>query len=255
MNTSASDNISAHQQHARNVNLNSYDSEDVDEDIAFLLDSSSHHEKRFLVENKRKLSNNPDYERRHFTISNIYRIMKKAIPESSKIAKETKELMQECISEFITFVVGEANERVKESKRKTIHGEDIIVAMSTLGFVNYVELLSIYLKNYHEKQHSFIDEGDSSNIYGYPIQLHSSLASLSENDQSKHPTEDFRAPIETSITSITVPPNNQLWSLNTTVSRVQFPDYPSLIPQISESVETSEITSNPAHSTSQTGLL
>lgn len=35
-------------------------------------------------------------------------------------------------------------------KRKTINGEDILFAMSTLGFDNYVEPLKIYLQKYRE---------------------------------------------------------------------------------------------------------
>lgn len=35
-------------------------------------------------------------------------------------------------------------------KRKTINGEDILVAMSTLGFDNYVEPLKVYLQKYRE---------------------------------------------------------------------------------------------------------
>lgn len=35
-------------------------------------------------------------------------------------------------------------------KRKTINGEDILVAMSTLGFDNYVEPLKLYLQKYRE---------------------------------------------------------------------------------------------------------
>lgn len=35
-------------------------------------------------------------------------------------------------------------------KRKTINGEDVLFAMSTLGFDNYVEPLKIYLQKYRE---------------------------------------------------------------------------------------------------------
>ena len=35
-------------------------------------------------------------------------------------------------------------------KRKTINGEDILFAMSTLGFDNYVEPLKLYLQKYRE---------------------------------------------------------------------------------------------------------
>lgn len=35
-------------------------------------------------------------------------------------------------------------------KRKTINGEDILFAMTTLGFDNYVEPLKVYLQKYRE---------------------------------------------------------------------------------------------------------
>lgn len=37
----------------------------------------------------------------------VARIMKNALPENAKIAKEAKECMQECVSEFISFVTSE----------------------------------------------------------------------------------------------------------------------------------------------------
>jgi hypothetical protein len=42
----------------------------------------------------------------------VARIMKGALPENAKIAKEAKECMQECVSEFISFITseGEAND-------------------------------------------------------------------------------------------------------------------------------------------------
>ena len=44
----------------------------------------------------------------------------------------------------------EASERSQAEKRKTINGEDILFAMSTLGFDNYVEPLKLYLQKYRE---------------------------------------------------------------------------------------------------------
>lgn len=35
-------------------------------------------------------------------------------------------------------------------KRKTINGEDILFAMTSLGFDNYVEPLKLYLQKYRE---------------------------------------------------------------------------------------------------------
>lgn len=44
---------------------------------------------------------------RFLPISNVYRIMRKAVPENAKISKEAKELVQECVSEFISFITSE----------------------------------------------------------------------------------------------------------------------------------------------------
>jgi len=37
----------------------------------------------------------------------VARIMKTALPDNAKIAKEAKECMQECVSEFISFITSE----------------------------------------------------------------------------------------------------------------------------------------------------
>lgn len=87
---------------------------------------------------------------RFLPIANVARIMKKAVPANGKIAKDAKECVQECVSEFISFITSEASERCHQEKRKTINGEDILFAMSTLGFDNYVEPLKLYLQKYRE---------------------------------------------------------------------------------------------------------
>ena len=48
------------------------------------------------------------------------------------------------------YLCSEASERCQAEKRKTINGEDILFAMSTLGFDNYVEPLKLYLQKYRE---------------------------------------------------------------------------------------------------------
>lgn len=87
---------------------------------------------------------------RFLPIANISRIMKKAIPANGKIAKESKECIQECVSEFVSFITSEASDRCKQEKRKTVNGEDILFAMATLGFDNYIEPLKLYLVKYRE---------------------------------------------------------------------------------------------------------
>ncbi|KAL1117705.1 hypothetical protein AAG570_004020 [Ranatra chinensis] len=87
---------------------------------------------------------------RFLPIANVAKLMKRAIPESGKIAKDARECVQECVSEFISFITSEASDRCHMEKRKTINGEDILFAMTTLGFDNYVEPLKLYLLKYRE---------------------------------------------------------------------------------------------------------
>ncbi|EGC38642.1 hypothetical protein DICPUDRAFT_13314, partial [Dictyostelium purpureum] len=87
---------------------------------------------------------------RYLPIANIIRIMKKALPNNAKVAKDAKETVQDCVSEFISFITSEASDKCQQEKRKTINGEDIIAAMTSLGFENYVEPLRIYLAKYRE---------------------------------------------------------------------------------------------------------
>lgn len=87
---------------------------------------------------------------RFLPIANISRIMKKALPEGAKIARDAKETVQECVSEFISFVTGEASDKCLQEKRKTINGDDILWALGTLGFENQIPTLQIYLRKYRE---------------------------------------------------------------------------------------------------------
>ena len=83
-------------------------------------------------------------------IANVARIMKNAVPKNAKISKDAKEIVQECVSEFISFITSEAAEKCLLEKRKTVGGEDIIYAMSSLGFGDYATVLKIYLAKLRE---------------------------------------------------------------------------------------------------------
>lgn len=117
---------------------------------------------------------------RYLPIANISRIMKKALPANGKIAKDAKETVQECVSEFISFITSEyvsfsfclfsfcfasclygdliatfvelcrASDKCQREKRKTINGDDLLWAMATLGFEDYIDPLKIYLGRYRE---------------------------------------------------------------------------------------------------------
>ncbi|KAH7840954.1 hypothetical protein Vadar_023821 [Vaccinium darrowii] len=51
----------------------------------------------------------------------------------------------ECVSEFISFVTSEASDKCQKEKRKTINGDDLLWAMATLGFEDYIDPLKSYL--------------------------------------------------------------------------------------------------------------
>lgn len=99
---------------------------------------------------------NPDSELREqdrwLPIANVARLMKNTLPSTAKVSKDAKECMQECVSEFISFITSEASDKCLREKRKTINGEDILYLMHDLGFENYAEVLKIYLAKYREQQ-------------------------------------------------------------------------------------------------------
>ncbi|GMJ11563.1 hypothetical protein HRI_004825500 [Hibiscus trionum] len=94
----------------------------------------------------------PKEQDRFLPIANVSRIMKKALPANAKISKEAKETVQECVSEFISFITGEASDKCQKEKRKTINGDDLLWAMTTLGFEDYVEPLKVYLQTFREME-------------------------------------------------------------------------------------------------------
>lgn len=96
-------------------------------------------------------------QERLLPIANVGRIMKQILPPNAKISKEAKETMQECVSEFIGFVTGEASEKCRKERRKTVNGDDICWAMGQLGFDDYAGPLKTYLNRYREL------EGDRAN--------------------------------------------------------------------------------------------
>ena len=128
---------------------------------------------------------------RFLPIANVGRIMKKVIPANGKISKDAKETVQECVSEFISFVTGEASDKCQREKRKTINGDDIIWAITTLGFEDYVEPLKSYLQKYREI------EGEKLNI---PKQQRSEQR-LHQHQHHHHNQDENNQPLNSVYTS------------------------------------------------------
>ncbi|PIN26996.1 hypothetical protein CDL12_00244 [Handroanthus impetiginosus] len=83
-------------------------------------------------------------------IANVGRIMKQILPPHAKISKEAKERMQECASEFISFITSEASDRCHKENRKTLNGDDICWALCSVGLDNYSEAMLRYLQKLRE---------------------------------------------------------------------------------------------------------
>lgn len=115
----------------------------------------------------------------------VARIMKSQIPKEArtKITQKSKELVQESVSEFIRFITCTANAKLLEEQaearrefaikkseerkqaamnnrepkkltlkeRKKLNADDILHAMTTLGFDDYNETLREYLGEYRER--------------------------------------------------------------------------------------------------------
>lgn len=126
-----------------------------------------------------------------------------------QIAKDARECVQECVSEFISFITSEASDRCHMEKRKTINGEDILFAMTTLGFDNYVEPLKLYLQKYREATKSdkvlqttelvyedIPEESFSKRSKTRPAVLFRDVRFLSRrrDDNGKHPRDDRQRP-------------------------------------------------------------
>lgn len=64
---------------------------------------------------------------RFLPIANVARIMKKALPDNAKIAKEAKETVQECVSEFISFITSEGMSSPLLNLRLSTHASTPVV--------------------------------------------------------------------------------------------------------------------------------
>ncbi|KKA28655.1 hypothetical protein TD95_001865 [Thielaviopsis punctulata] len=119
--------------------------------------STSSEESKVAAENSKGVERAQEVDANIRNFAPVARIMKNALPENAKIAKEAKECMQECVSEFISFITSEASEKCHQEKRKTVNGEDILFAMTSLGFENYAEALKIYLSKYRDQNQNSRD--------------------------------------------------------------------------------------------------
>ena len=101
----------------------------------------------------------------YLPLANIGRIIKNNLPKDVKLSKSSKETFQECVSEFISFITSEANDKCNIEKRKIIKGEDIIYALNNLGFEKYCPILELYLDKYKQSQsNNYNEKNDEEDV-------------------------------------------------------------------------------------------
>mmetsp|Transcript_8783 Transcript_8783/g.27673 ORF Transcript_8783/g.27673 Transcript_8783/m.27673 type:complete len:204 (+) Transcript_8783:306-917(+) len=160
---------------------------------------------------------------RFLPVANIARIMKRVLPPNEKIAKDAKEALQECVSEFICFVTSEASDRCQTEKRKTINGDDLVWAMGTLGFDDYVGPLKLFLTKYRQAS-----KGEKNERYGQRTTRIPDFV----DDAVLEQAEGFRDSFYTDVRSRSPPrnraensnPNDIAITPNDTAVRVAIPD-------------------------------
>ncbi|KAG5604531.1 hypothetical protein H5410_026023 [Solanum commersonii] len=77
-------------------------------------------------------------------IPNVARIMHSTHPLHAKISDDAKRTMYKCISEFICFVIYEANAHCQSEQRNTITDKDVHWVINKFGFDDYIEPLPLY---------------------------------------------------------------------------------------------------------------
>ncbi|CAE7435375.1 NFYB8, partial [Symbiodinium sp. KB8] len=90
--------------------------------------------------------------------ANIVRIMKRALPDGTKVSKEAKAAVVEAASEFVAFVTQEgerctAQNRARRALVWQLHvpeTPDLLAAMRTLGLDQYHDVLLDYLIRHRE---------------------------------------------------------------------------------------------------------
>ena len=76
--------------------------------------------------------------------------MHAGVCERVHLVHHQRRWVQRGVCQAATDVVVPASEKCQQEKRKTVNGEDILFAMTSLGFENYSEALKIYLSRYRE---------------------------------------------------------------------------------------------------------
>ncbi|KAJ1441231.1 hypothetical protein SESBI_01366 [Sesbania bispinosa] len=86
------------------------------------------------------------------SITSVTKIMRQILPLNAKISDDAKEMVQQSVSKYISFVTRKAMERCQSECRKIMKVEDLLWGLENLGFSYYIEPLTLYLQRYRQIQ-------------------------------------------------------------------------------------------------------
>jgi histone H3/H4 len=75
----------------------------------------------------------------------VRRVMSAVLPEDDPVPKETAEYVGACAVEFLAFISSEASKLALAQGRTAVQYQDIVEALTQLGFKDYVEPLRAFL--------------------------------------------------------------------------------------------------------------
>lgn len=81
--------------------------------------------------------------------------MRQVLPPKTKISDDSKDMVKQCASKYLSYITKKANDRCHSEYRKIMKAEDLFWAMENLGFADYIAPLKLYLCRYrHESNKS-----------------------------------------------------------------------------------------------------
>ncbi|EIJ88128.1 nuclear transcription Y subunit beta [Nematocida parisii] len=106
-------------------------------------------------------------------VANVAGIMKKTIPKKAKISRDAKEMMQRAASEFIAFITCKAQDLCKLEKRKTLTGDDLVLAVEHLGMPLHADAgrrVLYRLREGHQHDQDIYIQDSGASIHWKPYQ-------------------------------------------------------------------------------------
>lgn len=87
-----------------------------------------------------------------YPIQTVAKLSRRAVPTYATVSPEAAAEIQRCVKDFATLVSSEAGvvSAIENPSEPAVKGEDILAALSSLGYDDYADILEIYLQKLRE---------------------------------------------------------------------------------------------------------